>query len=222
MRRADQRKYHYIYVITRDDGKFYIGMHSTDDLEDGYFGSGKLLWYSINKHGKEKHQLKILELLPSRETLKLREREIVCEELIGNAMCMNLKIGGEGGWTHNPKNQLRAASAGGKVSGPKVVKYMLTDECKAKSLAKRRALGAFGYKIATTHAALPQHIETRKKTFAERGHMQGKKNSQFGTCWVTNGVKPIKIKKEQLADYLSNGYVRGRLGETFEDQRIPQ
>ena len=38
----------------------------------------------------------------------------------------------------------------------------------------------------------------------------GEKNSQFGTCWVTNGVKPIKIKKEQLDEYLTNGYSRGR------------
>lgn len=41
MKRAIFRKYHYIYKITRNqDGKFYVGMHSTDDLDDGYFGSG--------------------------------------------------------------------------------------------------------------------------------------------------------------------------------------
>lgn len=34
--RADERKFHYIYKITRFDGKYYIGMHSTDDLDDGY------------------------------------------------------------------------------------------------------------------------------------------------------------------------------------------
>jgi hypothetical protein len=27
MIRADQRKFHYIYKITREDGKFYVGMH---------------------------------------------------------------------------------------------------------------------------------------------------------------------------------------------------
>ena len=53
-------------------------------------------------------------------------------------------------------------------------------------------------------------IEKRKSTFAERGHMQGEKNSQFGTCWVTNGVKPAKIKKEKLNEYLANGYRKGR------------
>lgn len=54
--RASRRKYHYIYktkcLLTN---KYYIGMHSTDNLDDGYVGSGKRLWYSINKHGLKKH-----------------------------------------------------------------------------------------------------------------------------------------------------------------------
>ena len=42
-RRVDQRKYHYIYKITRDDGKYYIGLHSTDDLDDGYLPSSLVI-----------------------------------------------------------------------------------------------------------------------------------------------------------------------------------
>ena len=30
-------------------------MHSTDDLEDGYLGSGTFLWHSIRKHLGEKN-----------------------------------------------------------------------------------------------------------------------------------------------------------------------
>lgn len=99
MNRADRRKHHYIYRITRTDGsgKYYIGMHSADDLDDGYFGSGSLLSRSIKKHGKEKHIKEILEHLPTREALKLREKEIVNEELLGDKLCMNLQLGGGGG-----------------------------------------------------------------------------------------------------------------------------
>ena len=54
MERASRRKYHYIYKTTCIiNDKFYIGMHSTDNMEDGYIGSGKRLWHSINYHGKE-------------------------------------------------------------------------------------------------------------------------------------------------------------------------
>lgn len=88
MERAQRRKYHYIYkttcIITN---KFYIGMHSTDNLEDSYIGSGKRLWHSINKHGKENHVCEILEFLPNRSSLKAREKEIVNKELINEELC---------------------------------------------------------------------------------------------------------------------------------------
>ena len=95
MVQASRRKYHYIYKTTcLVTDKFYIGMHSTDDLEDGYLGSGKQLWYSIKKHGKENHKQEILEFLDNRAHLKIREKELVTESVISNPLCMNLIIGG--------------------------------------------------------------------------------------------------------------------------------
>lgn len=104
MKRAQSRKFHYIYRTTCSiSGKFYIGMHSTDDIDDGYVGSGKVLWYSIKKHGKENHKTEILEFLPTRDQLKTREHQIINEDLLDDPLCMNLVLGGEGGnkieWT---------------------------------------------------------------------------------------------------------------------------
>lgn len=96
MQRADQRKFHYIYKITRTDGKYYIGLHSTDCLDDGYFGSGQLLWKSIKKHGKEKHTKAIIEFLPSRTEVKLKEAALVNDALLKDPLCMNLCMGGGG------------------------------------------------------------------------------------------------------------------------------
>lgn len=93
---------HLIYKITCTvTGKFYIGMHSTNNPEDGYFGSGKLLKLSVRKHGKEKHVKEILEELPSREALQRRERELVNEKLLENPLSLNLKVGGEGGFANS-------------------------------------------------------------------------------------------------------------------------
>ena len=74
-------------------------MHSSDNLNDGYLGSGTLLRRSINKYGKENHIIEILEFVNSREELAAREKEIVSLQEIAKKDCMNLKVGGNGGFT---------------------------------------------------------------------------------------------------------------------------
>lgn len=56
--------------------------------------AGKRLWYSIRKHGEENHRVEILEHYFNREDLKLREKELINEELLQDKMCMNLQPGG--------------------------------------------------------------------------------------------------------------------------------
>jgi len=97
MARAEFRKYHIIYKTTCTvTGKFYIGMHSTDDINDGYLGSGSILSRSVKKYGKDKHTYEVLEFLPDRKSLGLREEELITEELRANPMCMNIRTGGTG------------------------------------------------------------------------------------------------------------------------------
>lgn len=106
---TNPKKYHFIYKTTCSvNGKYYYGMHSTDNLDDGYVGSGTRLWHSIRKHGIENFKLKILEFCSDRETLKKREAELITEDMLQDQMCMNLTLGGGGGWetvNKNPKNK---------------------------------------------------------------------------------------------------------------------
>lgn len=146
MQRADQRKYHYIYKITRDDGRYYIGMHSTDDLEDGYFGSGKKITRSIKKHGKERHTKVIMEYLPTRKDLKAREEQIITEEMRADPLCMNLAPGGGGGFT-DKEHQRKTASAGGKIGGATVGKiYAPTLAARCRDAGTLFTLGFAGKK----------------------------------------------------------------------------
>lgn len=96
-KRNNQKKYHVIYkttcIIT---DRYYIGMHSTDNLDDKYLGSGKRLGYSLNKYGKENHRFEILEHHDNREALRKREAELVNVDTIKDLMCMNLTVGGRG------------------------------------------------------------------------------------------------------------------------------
>jgi hypothetical protein len=123
--RADQRKFHYIYKITRTDGsgKYYIGLHSTDDLDDGYFGSGERLWHSINRHGKDRHEKEILEFLPTRKAAALREGELVNKDILKDPLCLNLALGGfdsprnEGKKQSEETKRKKSASMQGKHVG---------------------------------------------------------------------------------------------------------
>lgn len=99
-------KYYFLYKTTcLVSNRYYIGMHFTSNLKDGYLGSGIFLRNSIRKHGKENHLREILEFLPSKELLKIKEREIVNEKLLLDPLCMNLKIGGMGGAVFGERNQ---------------------------------------------------------------------------------------------------------------------
>lgn len=62
------KKYHFIYLITNlINGKQYIGDHSTNNINDSYLGSGKLILRARQKHGKINFERKILEFFNSKK-----------------------------------------------------------------------------------------------------------------------------------------------------------
>jgi hypothetical protein len=203
-----QKKYHYVYRTTcLITGKFYVGMHSTDNLEDGYLGSGKILGYSRRKYGDENHIREILEYVPSRIKLKEREKEIVNEELLANPLNINLKYGGEGGgkiW--NKEHAKKFHRAGWEAMQSKVDKSARSKKAWRNSPNMKVPTSNVGGENNPMFGKI--HSTKTRNQMSESG--LGEKNSQFGTCWVTKDSKPIKIKKEQLDEYLSNGYSRGR------------
>ena len=109
-----QKTIHYIYKTTCDvTGRWYIGMHSTNNLDDNYMGSGTRLRHSIRKYGVENHTKEILEFCETREELIIKEIEIVNSDLIQLKLCMNLKEGGSGGFANN-KHKEKFLSEGTK------------------------------------------------------------------------------------------------------------
>jgi hypothetical protein len=96
------KKYHFIYKTTNLlSGKYYYGLHSTDNLEDGYLGSGRRLRYSLNKHGKDNHKREIIEFCNSRKELLIREKDIVTINEIAKEDCINLNVGGTSSLGHD-------------------------------------------------------------------------------------------------------------------------
>lgn len=90
------QKYHYFYKITNTiNNHFYYGIHSTNDLNDGYMGSGSRLKIAIKKYGIENFSKEIIKFFNNREELAKYEAEIVTEALVYDPNCYNMIVGGD-------------------------------------------------------------------------------------------------------------------------------
>lgn len=100
------KKYHFIYKTTNNiTQQYYVGRHSTDNLEDGYLGSGKKFKDSLLKYGKENFTIQRLDFFKTKEELINREEEMVNESLIKDKKSLNIKKGGNGGGFVNDEHK---------------------------------------------------------------------------------------------------------------------
>lgn len=225
---SKRKKYHYIYKTTcKITGKFYIGMHSTDNLDDGYLGSGKILGYSRNKYGDENHVKEIVEYCASRDELKKREREIVNEDLLKEPLNINLQYGGGGGfakWHENETNAIAFHHAGWKAmmsikdhSASSKLSWLRHREKYLKSIRDNKS-----YLAGNIASRLPDALKKKKATMLERQHQVNEKNSQFGTKWnwIYNENGFIKIKHNELNKYLNLGYFLGQKQKINKIEKI--
>ena len=101
-------KYHYFYKITNlINNHFYYGVHNTNNLNDGYMGSGKRLHIAYKKYGIENFIKEILMFFNTKEEAFEYEAEIVNETLVNSDECYNIALGGSSyDWCKNTKNTI--------------------------------------------------------------------------------------------------------------------
>ena len=195
----EDKRYHFTYKTTnRTNGKYYLGMHSTNELGDGYVGSGKRLRYSIRKYGVDNFDFEILKHFANFELMRDGEIELITEEDIKNPNCMNLKKDGDGGWTIEQQRNGRKATD--KILKEKygddynnVIhsrwRNSLTDDDK-KEYGKKLSVGIKQHKLNNPN------------------FNKGVNNPQYGRRWITNEVENKFVKKD---DKLPNGWKYGRV-----------
>ena len=91
-----KKVFFFLYETTNlINGKKYRGIHKTDNLNDGYIGSGFALKLSVKKHGKQNFKREILEFCSSYNELLEKEKIYVDEKWVNDNSNYNIKTGGQ-------------------------------------------------------------------------------------------------------------------------------
>jgi group I intron endonuclease len=137
--KSKTKEKHLVYRTTNKlNGKFYVGIHSTFDYDDGYLGSGKAILASIKKYGKDQFYRKILFAFDSREDAFKKEAEIVNEAFVKNSNTYNLMPGGYGvGRKHTAETKVKLSNSHtGKTMPP--VSQKTRDKLSKVHLGKKK------------------------------------------------------------------------------------
>ena len=107
------KAYNYIYKITNQiNGKIYIGKHSTDNLDDGYMGSGILICKAEKKYGIENFTKEYLAFCDTEEKLNWFEKFYI-KKFNARQVGYNLTDGGDGtlGRKHTEETKRKLSEA---------------------------------------------------------------------------------------------------------------
>lgn len=157
--------------------RFYIGVHKTDNPNDGYFGSGTVIRASIKKYGKKNFEKEVLFSYDNADGAYSKEIELINLEL-SNPHCMNISIGGRGGWSwdKNKKqsgvkdkdgNRFRVFSDDPRIASGELVSYSTgfkhSEETKRRMSESRTGLKWDPEYSARRKANPHKHTEENKK-----------------------------------------------------------
>lgn len=180
---------YYIYKITNiNTQKVYVGSHQTNNIEDGYFGSGIYLKRAIAKYGMDQFKKEIIEFCTSKDEMHKRETEILLE--LQNQNTYNLKYCALGGNT-----RIKYSSAEKKAYVQKLVNN-------PNSPIGKKGEQAFNYGKKASDAVCKKMRESRKKYFetAPPDKIQQWKNnvikSAKSRCALMTEInsKPVRVE----------------------------
>lgn len=223
--------FHFIYKTENlINGKIYIGVHSTNNPNDNYIGSGLRLNKAIKKYGRENFRRRILEFFNTREEAFKKEKEMVTFEFCKDDSNYNVDLGGRG---HRKtfitpdeiKNKISKTLTGKKQSKERIEMIRLNTlgrrginngeinkrikiENLPEYLNNGWVLGTL-YKMSDELRAKISKSNNgvkRSDEFKENLRKQNKNNIH-----INNGLKNKMIQPELLDEYISKGWSLGVL-----------
>ncbi len=239
---------HCVYTTTNmKNGKMYIGIHSTVDMDDGYLGSGSKLKEDIKKYGKDDFIKQVMHVFDTREEAFACEHDIVTQGIVEDPAFYNQIVGGKGcTMTDEIKEKIsKTKKERGKLKGEKNPNYggkCFTDEIKAKIGDRYYPTGSEHPKAKQVICVETQQVFDSIKDASEYfgGAIQEKK-SAYGYRWqygntidpniiydrpIKNAFRPVRcvetnITYASLSDAArSIGLLQGsKIGEVCRGKR---
>ena len=170
------KTYLFIYKTTNMiNGKYYIGQHKTNNIEDNYLGSGYALIRAIKKYGKHNFKREIIAFANSQEELNELENSILNNHYQDDD-CYNLIAGGNcTGYSEETRRKMSDKSKGKKMS----------EEAKKKISIKTKGENnpMFG---KSSWPNDPQKYKMRRLKMIQ---------SHKGLKWWNNGIETCKSKE---------------------------
>ncbi len=187
-----------IYCTTNKlNAKYYIGVHKTSKLDDGYLGSGKILKRSIAKYGVDAFDKEICFVYDNAVEAFAKEKLLVRVHR-RNKLCMNIREGGAGGWGYINENGLRPVTPPNFPLLGRIAAHqkMLADPMR---LLRRRIRARD--KVLTTRGqkTTGQAVHALNMLFQPRLN------------WVTNGQDVKHVPAAQLPKWLDAGWQQGKI-----------
>ena len=170
------------------NGHYYYGVHNTDDVDDGYMGSGKRLQLAYRKYGIGNFKKDILKFFDTSEDAFAYEKMIVNESLVRNPDCYNIQ---QGGMTFNCSGLVCVRDKDGNcfMVGKDDPRYVSSE-------------------VEFCWKGRHHTEESRNKT---RTTMT-KRSSVGKRVWINKDGIVRYLLKKHLAEYLKNGWSLGRPG----------
>lgn len=198
-----------VYKITNTiNGKIYIGVHVTNNLDDGYMGSGKILKIAQDKYGIENFEKEYLHIFDSPDEMFEMESTLVNELFIQSNDTYNIREGGNGSWGY-----INDSGSNNKVNQYLWLKNKLEtdDEYRKKHSEKiSKAVLNSGFDFSE-HSSNKKHTKESKRKIGEANskYQSGKGNSQYGKIWIYN-EELKESKRIDKSSEIPNGWERGR------------
>jgi hypothetical protein len=190
-------------IVNKINNKFYIGVHRTKDVNDGYLGSGHNIKAAIVKYGIEHFKKEILHIFTNKKEAFKKEKELVAAEQVNSKMCYNIKEGGYGGFDH-----IRSANLHKSTYGTKVMHHPDTNEIKK---IKKDLVNSFiqqGWVLGYSKIAKERMSQAGKIKVQTIEHRRKNSESKKNSIIMINNHTGIKkfIKRHLIQDFINQNW----------------